>query len=147
MGTAPRDTAAPLAGTGRLEAFSDGVIAIAITLLVLEIKIPEGTGSLATRLAEQWPVYVAYLVSFVVVGATWLSHHHLIRDLRGADHGLLLLNLALLLVVSFIPFPTKVVGEELLSHHVEDQRTAALLYALTFLVLALAFNAVWWWAV
>ena len=145
--TAPRDTAAPLAGTGRLEAFSDGVIAIAITLLVLEIKIPEGTGSLATRLAEQWPVYVAYLVSFVVVGATWLSHHHLIRDLRGADHGLLLLNLALLLVVSFIPFPTKVVGEELLSHHVEDQRTAALLYALTFLVLALAFNAVWWWAV
>ena len=98
--TAPRDTAAPLAGTGRLEAFSDGVIAI--TLLVLEIKVPEGTGSLATRLAEQWPVYVAYLVSFVVVGATWLSHHHLIRDLRGADHGLLLLNLALLLVVSAV---------------------------------------------
>lgn len=132
---------------GRLEAFSDGVIAIAITLLVLEITVPEGPGSLAERLGAQWPVYAAYLVSFVVIGATWLSHHHLIRDLRGVDHGLLLFNLALLLVISFIPFPTKVVGEEMLGHEPADQRTAALLYAATFFVLALAFNAIWWWAV
>ncbi len=92
-------------------------------------------------------MYVAYLVSFAVVGAAWLSHHHLVRDLHGVDHGLLLLNLGLLLVISFIPFPTKVVGEELLAHDVADQRTAALLYASTFFVLGLAFIAVWWWAV
>jgi len=138
---------APLSSPGRLEAFSDGVIAIAITLLVLEIRVPEADGSLAERLSGQWPVYLAYLVSFVVVGATWLSHHHLIRDLKGVDHGLLLLNLLLLLVISFIPFPTKVVGEELTAHDVADQRTAAILYALTFLALAVAFNLVWWWAV
>lgn len=143
----PNDHPDERTGTGRLEAFSDGVIAIAITLLVLEISVPTGTGSLLERLAGQWIVYVAYLVSFIVVGATWLSHHQVISDIRKGDHGLYLLNLALLLVISFIPFPTKVVGEEFLSPHVDDQRTAAILYGLTFLVLGLAFNALWWWAV
>jgi len=134
-------------GTGRLEAFSDGVIAIAITLLVLEITVPTGSGTLLERLAGQWIVYVAYLVSFVVVGAAWLSHHQVVSDLRRGDHGLHLINLALLLVISFIPFPTKVVGEELLSPDIADQRTAAILYGLTFLVLGIAFNALWAWAV
>jgi len=139
-------TVAPESTTGRLEAFSDGVIAIAITLLVLEISIPSGPGSLLDRLGSQWIVYAAYLVSFVIVAAAWLSHHALIRDLRRTDHPLLVLNLALLLVVSFIPFPTKVVGEELFAAEFEDQRTAAVLYGATLIALAVAFNALWWWA-
>jgi uncharacterized membrane protein len=129
-----------------VEAFSDGVIAIAITLLVLEIAVPAGGGTLLSRLAEQWPVYLAYLVSFVVVGATWLSHHAIMRDVRRVDHGLLVLNLGLLLVISFIPFPTKVVGEELLALDLGNQRTAAILCGLTFFALGVAFNALWWWA-
>jgi uncharacterized membrane protein len=132
--------------TGRLESFSDGVFAIAITLLILQVGINTEGGSLAYRLAEQWPSYVSFVVSFAIVGILWLNHHQMFRDIRVADHGLVVLNLALLLVVSFIPFPTEVIGDELASGSYDDQRTAALFYGLTFVAATLAFNALWLWA-
>ena len=132
--------------TGRLESFSDGVFAIAITLLILQVGINTEGGSLAYRLAEQWPSYVSFVVSFATVGILWLNHHQMFRDIRVADHGLFVLNLALLLVVSFIPFPTEVIGDELASGSYDDQRTAALFYGLTFVAATLAFNALWLWA-
>ena len=129
------------ADTGRLEAFSEGVFAIAITLLIIEVGVNEEGGSLARRLAEQWPSYVAFVVSFAMIVIMWLNHHQMFRSIRVADHGLFVLNLALLLVVSFIPFPSKIVGEELHGTFA-DRRTAALFYGSTFV----AFNALWLWA-
>jgi uncharacterized membrane protein len=132
--------------TGRLEAFSDGVFAIAITLLILQVGIDTEGGSLAYRLAEQWPSYVSFVVSFAIIGILWLNHHQMFRDIRVADHGLFVLNLALLLVVCFIPFPTEVIGDELASDNYDDRRTAAVFYGLTFVGATLAFNALWLWA-
>lgn len=133
------------ADTGRLEAFSDGVFAIAITLLIIEVGVNEEGGTLAQRLAEQWPSYTAFVVSFAMIGIMWLNHHQMFRSIRAADHGLFVLNLVLLLVVSFIPFPTKIVGEELHGTFA-DRRTAALFYGATFVTLSIAFNALWLWA-
>ena len=92
--------------TNRLEAFSDGVIAIAITLLVLDIKVPDpdSTGSLAHALGELWPNYAAYVVSFLTIGIIWINHHALVRRLREADHSVLMLNLFLLLTIGLLPF-------------------------------------------
>jgi uncharacterized membrane protein len=131
--------------TARLEAFSDGVFAIAITLLIIEVGVNAGGGSLAHRLAEQWPSYAAYVVSFAMIGIIWLNHHQMFKSIRSADHGLFVLNLALLLVVSFIPFPTKIMGDELHGTFA-DRRTAALFYGSTFVAVSLAFNALWLWA-
>ena len=132
--------------TSRLEAFSDGVFAIAITLLIIGVGIKAEGGSLAYRLAEQWPGYVSYVVSFATIGILWLHHHEMFRDIRAADHGLFLLNLAMLLGVCFIPFPTKVMGDELVSSSFADQRTAVIFYGLTIITVSLTFNTVWLWA-
>ena len=80
----------------RLEAFSDGVIAIAITLLVLELDVPkpESPGTLAHKLAEQWPSYAAYVVSFVTIGVIWINHHAMLRRVQTVDHWVLVHNLA-----------------------------------------------------
>jgi uncharacterized membrane protein len=131
--------------TGRLEAFSDGVFAIAITLLILEVGVRGEGGSLAHRLTEQWPSYAAFIVSFANIGILWLNHHRMFVSIRAADHGLVVLNLALLLAVSFIPFPTKIMGEELHGDFA-DRRTSAVFYGLTFVAVSLAFNALWLWA-
>jgi TMEM175 potassium channel family protein len=132
--------------SGRVEAFSDAVFAIAITLLVLQLGPGSGQGSLSHRLAEQWPLYVAYLLSFLNIGIVWLNHHSIFSRLRGVDHGLVLLNLLLLLVVSILPFPTSVVGDALQNGDFADQRIAALLYAGNFLFASTAFCALWLWA-
>jgi TMEM175 potassium channel family protein len=132
--------------TGRVETFSDAVLAIAITLLVLQLGAGEGTGSLAHRLGDQWPLYVSYLLSFANIGIVWLNHHGIFSRLRGIDHGLVLLNLLLLLVVSVLPFPTKVLGDALQAGNFADERTAALLYAGNFLAASSAFCALWLWA-
>jgi hypothetical protein len=121
------------------------VFAIAITLLIIEVGVNEEGGSLARRLAEQWPSYVAFVVSFAVIGIMWLNHHQMFRSIRVADHGLFVLNLALLLVVSFIPLPTKIVGEELHGTFA-DRRTAAPFYGSTFVAVSVVFNALWLWA-
>ncbi len=134
--------------TNRLEAFSDGVFAIAITLLIIEVGVPEGSGSLASRLIDQWPSYLAYALSFATIGVMWANHHNIFALIGRTTHGLVIANLALLLVVAFIPFPTKVLGENLRGAHGEpitfaDQRTAALLYNGTFFLMAVAYNTLW----
>lgn len=132
--------------TGRLEGFSDGVLAIAITLLVLQLGSNEGSGSLAHRLGQEWPFFLSYFVSFLNIGTVWLNHHKVVSRMSRVDHTFLVLNLLLLMLVAVLPFPTRVVAEELAGGSDADQRTAALLYAGNFLVVSLAFYALWRWA-
>src|SRR5262249_42578260 len=94
----------------RLEAFSDGVFAIAITLLVLELKVPPRDADLAAALLSGWPSYVAFLTSFATIGIMWLNHHRLFTTIRRVDHGTLVLNGLLLLGVTALPFPTAIVA-------------------------------------
>jgi uncharacterized membrane protein len=132
--------------TTRLEAFSDGVLAIAITLLVIEIRPPElhQGERLAHALWAQWPSYVAYLVSFLTIGVIWLNHHRVFAQVARVDGPLLLLNLNLLLWTGLIPFPTAVVAEHLRDGG-EAARTAAALYSGLLLVTGLAFGALFAW--
>lgn len=129
---------------GRLEAFSDGVLAIVITLLILDVKVPaRADGHLAGALGRQWPQYVAYLVSFLIVGIIWLNHHATVQLVRRADHTTQVLNLLLLLPVSILPWPTAVLAEYARHGTAGDQRTAVLLYGVTSSCMALAFNVLW----
>jgi uncharacterized membrane protein len=132
--------------TRRLEAFSDGVFAIAITLLVLEIRVPEGAGDgLGRQLADQWPSYLAYTVSFLVVGIIWMNHHAVIDHLREADRPLMALNLFLLLWVGLIPWPTRLVAEYMRDGG-DAERVAALVYAGTMTMMGVAFGLLWRYA-
>ena len=135
-----------MVSTSRLEAFSDGVLAIAITLLVIEIHAPEvGRGeTLAHALWQQWPSYVAYLVSFLTIGVIWLNHHRVFTQVIGVDGPLLVLNLNVLLWTGLIPFPTAVVAQHLRDGG-EPARTAAALYCRVLLVMGLAFGALFAW--
>jgi len=99
--------------TSRLEAFSDGVFAIAITLLVLELHVPTGREALVRALGHEWPRYLGYLVSFAFIGGAWIAHSNMSRFIKAADPALLRLNLTLLLFVSFLPFTTAVVATHL----------------------------------
>jgi uncharacterized membrane protein len=128
--------------TGRLEAFSDGVFAIAITLLILDVPVPDQGRPLAHQLAQNWPHYATFVVSFLVIGIIWVNHHEMFRLIREADRRLLFLNLLLLMTVSFIPYPTAVLGEFLRS----DGRPAALLYSGSMVAMAVAYNVVWRYA-
>ncbi len=134
---------AKAADTQRLEAFSDGVFAVAITLLVFDLNAATGGGSLVQRLAVQWPSYGAFLVSFAMIGIMWINHHAMFRDIRAADHALIVANLAVLLVVTMIPFPTRVVAEAFQSGSTDDRRTAAIVYGLAFLAFTVAYNVLW----
>jgi uncharacterized membrane protein len=116
----------------RMEAFSDGVFAIAITLLVLEIAIPSGfEGHLLRGVLSQWPSYLAYIVSFATIGAIWLGHNTITHYMHSANTTFLRLNLALLLLVSFLPFPTKLLAENLGSR--DDEKVAATIYGVALL--------------
>lgn len=127
--------------SARVEAFSDGVFAIAITLLILELKVPHpGDGTLQVRLAEQWPSYAAFLTSFATIGIMWLNHHRLFQLIRRVDHTLLVVNGLLLLGVSIVPFPTALMAAYLGR---PEQTLAAIVYSTTFLYIAIAFNALW----
>jgi uncharacterized membrane protein len=126
----------------RMEAFSDGVFAIAITLLVLELSVPEGSeGHLLRAVLDLWPSYLAYIVSFATIGATWLGHNSITHYMHGANATLLRLNLALLLVVSFVPFPTKLVAEYLGSR--EDEKVAATIFGVTLLAATSLLSLMW----
>ena len=98
---------------GRLEAFSDGVFAIAITLLVLELHVPAGHGPLLKALEGEWPRYLGYFVSFAFIGGVWVAHSSLTRFIKAADADLMRLNLMLLLFVSFLPFTTAIASTHL----------------------------------
>jgi uncharacterized membrane protein len=130
--------------TIRLEAFSDGVFAITITLLVLEIRPPADDENLLHGLVALWPSYLAYAVTFLFIGQVWANHHVMFDHIRVADRLVLLLNTLLLMVVAFLPFATSVLAEALRSEH--GLRTAVVFYAIAFDVTALTFNAVWQYA-
>jgi uncharacterized membrane protein len=130
----------------RLEAFSDGVIAIAITLLILEIKVPEGAGQdLPHQLAEQWPSYVSYAVSFFVIGVIWLNHHALFAHLARADRKLMALNLLLLFTIATIPWPTSLLATYMREGG-DAERLAALIYSGAMLAMGVAFGTLWTYA-
>ena len=126
-------------GTSRMEAFSDGVIAIAITLLVLEVTVrPPGTP--LEQFLRGWPSYLAYLVSFVTIGAAWIGHHALTERLDHTDPVLLRLNLLFLLLIGFLPFPTRMVTDSL-TEGIDAERVAVVVYGLTLLAIRVAFFA------
>ena len=130
--------------TTRVEAFSDGVFAIAITLLILEIKVPSaGSGQLAAQLLRQWPSYVSFVISFAFIGIMWMNHHRLFTHIKRSDDLLLIFNLLLLLGVTWVPFPTSVLAAHLGQ---PGQRTAALLFNSTYFVIAVFFNVLWRYA-
>ena len=126
---------------GRLEAFSDGVIAIAITLLVLELGVPrpESPGTLAHKLAEQWPSYAAYVVSFVTIGVIWINHHAMLRRVQTVDHSVLIHNLLLLMLIAVLPWTTALLAEYLRED--DGQHLAAAIYGGSLLAMALSFFA------
>jgi TMEM175 potassium channel family protein len=128
-------------GTTRLETFSDGVFAIAATLLVLEFSVTSG-GDLGNQLLDLWPSYLAYVTSFVTIGIIWMNHHHTVSLIARTDRTMLFLNNLLLLTVAFLPFPTGLVGTYLRRPGPGEQ-AAALAYAGTLVVMA-ALHQVWW---
>lgn len=124
--------------TARVEAFSDGVFAIAITLLILEITVPSaGSGDLGEQLLRQWPSYLSFFISFAFIGIVWINHHRLFTHIRKSDDVLLVLNLMLLLGVTVVPFPTSVLAAHL-GH--PGGRTALIVYNVVYLVVAILFN-------
>jgi uncharacterized membrane protein len=127
--------------TNRLEAFSDGVIAVAITLLVLDITVPapSKTPHLAHALGQNWPHYFAYVVSFATIGIIWINHHAMIARLRETDHTILLLNNALLLTIAVLPFATSLMATYLKEGH--GQSLAAAIYSGLFLLMSVSFMA------
>lgn len=134
------DRAMKETGTSRIEAFSDGVFAIAATLLVLEIAVPSRSSNLGHELVRAWPSYLAYVTSFLTIGIIWINHHHNMRVIDGFDRTFLFVNLLLLLDVAFIPFPTKLVADYLQK---DGERAAAIAYTATLLVMAVLYT-VWW---
>lgn len=133
----------------RVEAFSDAVIAIVLTLMAVELlqfgpARAEGKG-LPGALAHSWPAYLAYVITFAIVGQVWLTHHNMWRYVVRVDQMLLVLNLLLLLFVAAIPFTADLLADNLRGT-VTDQRLTAALYVGTVLGEALFFNLSWWWA-
>lgn len=143
----PNQSSADEKETGRIEAFSDGVFAIAITLLILEIKVPPsekyGNGGLLKALLDQAPIYVAYVASFFFILVMWLNHHRLFRVIKRSSDALLLLNGLLLFGISFVPFPTALMADYLLK---PEQNIAAMVYAGWFFLIAIFFNLLWMYA-
>jgi uncharacterized membrane protein len=129
--------------TGRVEAFSDGVFAIAITLLILAVGIEQSIakGSVQHQLLHLWPAYIAYAISFLTIGIMWVNHHQIFRHFERVDRPLLLLNILLLMCISFTPFPTRVVADH--AQGGADRKAAAVLYGLTMTFTAICFFAVW----
>jgi uncharacterized membrane protein len=129
--------------TSRTEAFSDGVFAIAITLLVLDISVPEAElHDLWRGIGQQWPSYLSYATSFATIGGIWLAHHSVFRRLRYANTTIMRINLALLMAVSFLPFPTRLVAESLRQGE-GSERAAVIFYGASLLVISLLFSAMW----
>ena len=117
------------------------MIAVAITLLALDLKVPDpdGAGSLAHHLAQQWPNYAAYVVSFMTIGIIWINHHAMLRRIAAVDHSILMLNLLLLLTIGVLPFSTALMAQYLTAEH--GQKLAAAVWGGSFLVMSLAFLA------
>ena len=129
--------------TGRLEAFSDGVFAIAITLLVLEMDMPDsGFEHLWAGIASQWPSYLAYATSFLTIGVTWLHHHLIFRRMAWLDSMVMRLNMLVLMLVAFLPFPTMLMARALDKTN-DAERVAVVFYGIVLLAIALTMVAIW----
>ena len=126
-------------GTGRFEAFSDGVFAIAATLLVLAFTATV-SDDLGSKLLHLWPAYLAYATSFLTIGIIWMNHHFCVETMARADRTLLFLNVLLLIIVGFLPFPTRLVANYLQK---SGEQTAVYTYDATFVLMAVIYN-VWW---
>ena len=127
-------------GTSRLEAFSDGVFAIAATLIVLEFTLGKHEENLGSALLHLWPAYLAYVTSFVTIGIIWMNHHFCVEAVNRADRTLMFLNVLLLLTIAFLPFPTRLVADYL---HKPGEQAAVYAYDGTFVLMSILFN-VWW---
>jgi uncharacterized membrane protein len=130
--------------TGRLEAFSDGVIAVAITLLVLNLPIPKASDQLPAWLSQYWPNLVAYVVSFITIGIVWINHHSMVSRLGRGDHVILVVNIVLLMTIVLLPFTTGLLGAYLKNARAADLELAATLYSGSFLLMSLAFSYLNW---
>lgn len=126
--------------TSRLETFSDGVFAIAATLLILEVH--RASGSVAHGLLHAWPSYAAYAISFLTIGIVWANHHTVFRQIGRVDRTFLIINVVFLMVVAFSPFPTRVLAETLRG----GSHAAAFFYGLTFTLMAICYAALWFYA-
>ncbi|HZN15674.1 MAG TPA: TMEM175 family protein [Acidimicrobiales bacterium] len=127
--------------TARLEAFSDGVFAIAATLLILDVRV-EGH-HLANELRTIWPSYAAYAVSFITIGVMWVNHHTVFDQIARCDRRFLMINVFLLMFIAFVPFPTRLIAD----HLRDDQlRAAALAYGVTLTLTAVFYNLLWFYA-
>jgi uncharacterized membrane protein len=133
--------AAPGLTTARLEAFSDGVFAVAATLLVVELHVPDVGSGLGPALLAQWPSYVTYATSFGTIGIIWVNHHALFAHVHQVDRPLLFYNLLLLMTVSVIPFPTALLGRYVTAG--DDAHLASAVYGGVMLVMSLAFQLLW----
>ena len=130
--------------TGRLETFADGVFAIAITLLVLTIRLPAPYEDLPRALAAQWPEFAAYVVSFLTIGIMWVQHHRLFTLIRRSNPTFSMINVVFLLFIAFVPYPTAVLAQRLGSGR--NALEATLLYGGTMVAIAIMFNAIWLYA-
>jgi uncharacterized membrane protein len=131
-------------GLERLIFFSDAVFAIAITLLALEIRLPEtdellNNSQLSVQLAGMWQEYLAYIISFLVIGTFWMAHHRRYRYIKRYDNKLMFLNLLMLMVIAFIPFPSSVISKY-------PDRSATIFYALTMAIVGFLLAGIWWYA-
>src|SRR5689334_11366058 len=124
----------------RLEAFSDGVFAVAITLLVIDLAVPKGD-HLWHDLKDEWPSFAAFFVSFWVIGIIWVNHHGLLDHLKRADRGVLYLNLLVLMTVVFLPFATALLAEHLKSG--ADEEVAAAVYSGASLAMGVSMGLLW----
>lgn len=128
----------------RVEAFSDGVFAVAITILVFNVQPPRGAapGQLLQALGTQWPTYVAYVASFMTIGIMWINHHAMFQRIAHVDRPLLMLNLLLLMVIVLLPFPTSLMGQYIPGGGA-DARAAATVYAGLAVLISLCFSSIW----
>lgn len=132
--------------TSRVEAFTDGVLAVAITLLVLDLKVPRVVhASLWHTLVEQWPSYAAYVTSFLAIGIMWINHHSVFRQIARVDRRLMFVNLLLLLLIAAVPFSTSLVSDYLL-HAGFNGKVAMAVYSALFCAVGLTFAMLWGYA-
>jgi uncharacterized membrane protein len=131
------------AETTRLEAFSDGIFAIAITLLILEVRAPEAHDAreLWRALAGQWPSYVGYVLSFLIIGIMWSNHTHIFRLIRRSDHLLGMINLLLMMTIAFVPYPTAVLARNI--DNAATRGPATVFYSAAILITALPWSWLW----
>lgn len=129
--------------TGRLEAFSDGVFAVAITLLILNIQVPPVKDGLLRGLLASWPSYLGYVTSFLIIGLFWANHHYMFKYINRTDHYLLLLNILVLMVIVLIPFATELLTAFI---HSSDRYYGAIIYSGVLLLSSVMYNLLWYYA-